>query len=178
MPTAKWQAAPLLVPKPGSKAKLRMAVDLRPVNAAAIKESWPMPHLESENLDFTNSTCFAVLDFVSTYWQLPLHQDSYTACGVVTPRGVVASIWVLSGLANATAHFQSSMEPLFSELRENMKAWIDDFNLFCGNEEQLLQLLERVFEIYHQHGLLLSARKCFLFAPELKWSGRIIDKQG
>ena len=169
---------PLLVPKPGSKVKLRMAVDLRPVNAATIKESWPMPHLESEILDFANSTCFAILDFVSAYWQLPLHPDSYTACGVVTPRGVVASKRVLPGLANATAYFQSSVEPLFSELRENMKAWLDDFNLFCGNEEHLLLLLERFFVICCQHGLLLSAKKSVLFARELRWCGRIIDARG
>lgn len=40
MPNADWQPAPLLVlyPKTGSRAKFRMAVDLRPVNAATIKE--------------------------------------------------------------------------------------------------------------------------------------------
>ena len=42
MPTAEWQAAPLLVPKRYSRAKYRMAVDLRPVNAATSKVSWPM----------------------------------------------------------------------------------------------------------------------------------------
>ena len=178
MPTAQWQAAPLLVPKPGLKAKLRMAVDLRPFNAATIKEPWPMPHLESEILDFAGSSCFGILDFVSAYWQLPLHRVSYTACGMVTPRGVVASTRVLPGLANDTAYFQSSVEPLFSELWENMKAWLNDFNLFCNSEEQLLHLLKRLFEICRQHGLLLSAKKSVLFARELKWCGRIIDAQG
>lgn len=103
LPTAEWQAAPLLVPKPNSAAKFRLAVDLRPVNAATIKEAWPMPHLDSEVQDFSGSTCFAGLDFVSGYWQLPVHPDSYTSCGIVTPRGVVASKRVLPGLANATS---------------------------------------------------------------------------
>ena len=75
MPTATWQAAPLIVPKPGSKAKFRMAIDLRPVNSATVKESWPMPHLESEMIDFAGSNCFASLDFVSAYWKLALHPD-------------------------------------------------------------------------------------------------------
>ena len=75
MPTATWQAAPLIVPKPGSKAKFRMAIDLRPVNSATVKESWPMPHLESEMIDFGGSNCFASLDFVSAYWKLALHPD-------------------------------------------------------------------------------------------------------
>lgn len=47
-PEAEWQAAPLLVHKPNSKAKYRVTVDLRPVNAATVQESWPMPHLVVE----------------------------------------------------------------------------------------------------------------------------------
>jgi len=178
MPTASWQAAPLIVPKPGSKAKYRMAIDLRPVNAATIKESWPMPHLESELLDFGGSNCFASLDFVSAYWQLPLHPDSYTACGIVTPRAVLASKRVLPGLANATAYFQSSVEPLFSELRTNLKAWLDDFSAHAESEFELIRILERFFHICQKHGLFLSAMKSVFYAKSIKWCGRIISGDG
>lgn len=152
MPTAEWQAAPLLVPKIGSKAKFRMAIDLRPVNAATVKVSWPMPHIDSEVNDFAGSICFACMDFVSGYWQLPLDPVSYIACGIVTPKGVVASKRVLPGLANATAHFQSTIEPLFRALRGNMKAWLDDFNLHAGDEDKLLDILE-ITRICAEHNL-------------------------
>lgn len=177
MPTASWQAAPLLVPKPG-KATYRMAVDLRPVNAATVKEAWPMPHLESEVHDFAGSTCFASLDFVSGYWQLPLHPESYAACGIITPKGVVASRRVLPGLANATSFFQSTVEPLFSSLRPFMKAWLDDFSLHAKDEETLLNALEEFFKICHAKNLFLHARKCRLFERELRWCGRIVSKEG
>lgn len=126
-PDAKWQAAPLCVPKPSSRSKFRLAIDLRPVNAATIKRAWPMPHLDSEMRDFAESSCFASLDFCQGYWQLPVHPDSYDACGIVAPHGTYSSKRTLPGLTNATAHFQSTVEPLFSELRANMKAWLDDF---------------------------------------------------
>lgn len=178
MPTAAWQAAPLLVPKPGSKSKLRMAIDLRPVNAATVKESWPMPHLDSEVTDFAGSTCFASLDFVSAYWQLPLHPDSYTACGIVTPKKVLVSKRVLPGLANATSYFQSTVEPLFRELRDNMKAWLDDFNLHVDHEDKLLQLLARFFQICEDYNLYLSAVKSVFFAKQIKWCGRVLSPDG
>ena len=178
MPTATWQAAPLLVPKPGSRAKYRMAVDLRPVNAATVKEAWPMPHIDSEIRDFAGSTCFACLDFVSGYWQLPVHPESYTACGIVTPRGVVASTRVLPGLANATAFFQSSVEPLFSTLRDWLKAWLDDFCLHARTEEVLLDKLEEFFAICRRKNLFLHAGKSKLFEKELKWCGRIVSAAG
>ena len=36
-PEAEWQAALILIPKPGSRAKLRIAINFRPVNAATVK---------------------------------------------------------------------------------------------------------------------------------------------
>lgn len=178
MPTATWQAAPLLVPKRDSKAPFRMAVDLRPVNSATEKEAWPMPHLESELQDFAGSEWFALLDFVSGYWQLPLHPNSYALCGIVTPHGVVASTRVLPGLANATAFFQRSVEPLFAELRDWLKAWLDDFCLHANDAGTLLSKLEVFFKICKERRLYLHARKCRFFDRKIKWCGRIITGEG
>ena len=152
MATATWQAPRLLVHKKESRSKYRLAIDLRPVNAAKMKASWSMPHLDSEILDFKGSVCFAVLDFVSAYWRLPLHPDSYETCGIVGPKGVIVSKRVLLGLANATSYFQSTVEPLFQEMRNNMKTYLDDFNLHARNEEKLIDLLERFFQICQKHG--------------------------
>ena len=54
---------------------------------------------------------------------------------------------VLPELANATSYFESTAEPLFQEMRSKMKAWLDDFNLHAGNEEKMMGLLERFFQI-------------------------------
>lgn len=140
-PDAAWQAAPILVPKKNSKAKYRMAIDLRPVKSANVKQAWPMPHLDSEVYDFADSDFFAVLDFVSGYWQCPVDKESWDACGIVTPKGTYSSTRVLPGLTNATTHFQSTVEALFKKLRENLKAWVDEFNLHEKTEDKLLILL-------------------------------------
>lgn len=85
-----------------------------------------MPNLETEHMDFAGSIVFAAIYFCSGYWQLSTDPESYDACGTITPFGVFSSTRVLQGLMNAVAHFQSSVEPLFAELRKNLKAWIDD----------------------------------------------------
>ena len=177
-PDADWQAAPLCVPKPGSQSKFRLAIDLRPVNAATIKKAWPMPHLDAEMGDFAGSTCFASLDFCQGYWQLPIHPESYNACGIVAPHGTYSSKRTLPGLTNATAYFQSTVEPLFAEMRSNMKAWLDDFNLFAKEEKRLLELLARFFEICAEKRLFLSAKKCQFFTKSVKWCGRVISAKG
>ena len=177
-PDADWQAAPLLVPKRNSKADFRLAIDLRPFNSATIRKAWPMPHLESELLDFAGSECFASLDFCHGYWQLPLAPESYSACGVVCPQGTYSATRALPGLTNATSYFQSTVEPLFQELRSSMKAWLDDFNLHSKTETELLHLLERFFDICSTHNLFLSARKCEFFTKRVRWCGRVINKDG
>ena len=137
-----------------------------------------MPHLDSEIYDFAGSECFAVLDFVSGYWQLPVDPDSWDACGIVTPKGTYSSTRVLPGLTNATTHFQSTIEPLFKNLRNNLKAWLDDFNLHAGNEKDLLDILEKFFRICQEHNLYLSAHKCHLFTKEVTWCGRKVSGNG
>ena len=67
---------------------------------------------------------------------------------------------VFTGLANSTSYSQSTVEPLFQEMRNNMKAWLNDFNLHAGNEEKLMDLLEKFFQICEIHGLFLLAKKC------------------
>lgn len=167
-PNAEWQAAPHLVPKANSKALFRTTIDLRPINSATFPRSWPMYHLDSELQDFAGSKLFAVLDFVSGYWQLPIHPLCYTLCGIVTPNGVYSSTRVLQGLTNVVSYFQSTIESLFAELREWMKAWIDDFNLHTESEHMLLDKIERFLEIGHMHGLFISAKKTQFFAHEVR----------
>lgn len=61
-----------------------------------------MPHIDSEVQDFADSELFAVLDFCLGYWQLPVHLDSYDACGMFFSDDVYSSSRALPGLKNAT----------------------------------------------------------------------------
>lgn len=176
-PNTQWQSTPHLVPKQ-SKAHYRTTIDLRSVNTSTESQAWPMQNLEAEMQDFEGHECFASIDFVSVYWQLPLHPHSYEACGAICPNGVYYSTRVLHGLRNSAAHFQSSVEPSFAQLRSNIKAWIYDFNINAGMEEELLEVIERFIEIAVQHNLFISVKKSTFFATSIKWCGRIIDKGG
>lgn len=141
---AQWASAPLLVPKE-SKARFRMTVDLRGVNAATEPISWPMPHIDSEVYDFSGSDCFATVDFVSGYWQLPLDKESRAAHSIITPNGVYSPTRTQQGATNSVANFQSKVEPLFREMQHNLKAWLDDFIVHCAGETDLLKLLRQFF---------------------------------
>lgn len=52
---------------PRSHLGVLQTVELRPVNAATSKKSWPLPHLDGELLEIADSDCFDSLDFASGY---------------------------------------------------------------------------------------------------------------
>ena len=143
-----------------------------------VKQSWPMPHLHSKMRDFADRSCFAIIVFSSGYWQMPVHPDSYGTCGIVCPNGTYSSTRALPGLTNASAYSESTVEPLFQELRANMKAWLDDFKLHRKDERQLLRVLACFLSISQEKHLFLSARKCRFFSKEINWCGRVVNDDG
>lgn len=141
---SQWASAPLLVPKM-PKGRFRMTVDLRAGNAATESVCWPMRHVDSEVYDFAGSNSFATVDFVSGYWQLPLHAELQSIHSIVTSKWSYSPTRTQQGAVNSVANFQSGVEPLFRSMRKNAKAWLDDFLLHCKGEKSLLEKLPQFF---------------------------------
>ena len=174
---ATWAAAPLLVVKPNSK-NYRLTFDYRPVNAATITVSWPMPHIDSECTDFSGSKFFASMDFCSGFWQLPLHEESQKLLSFITNEGIFCPTRTAQGAKNSSINFQSRVEPCFATLRDHLKAWQDDFILHESTEDKLLDIMQKFFDICRSRHLKVSAVKSELFSTSVKWCGRIIDESG
>lgn len=174
---AQWVAAPVLVTKP-APANFRLTFDYRPINAATEPVAWPMPHIDSELADLAGSKHFALIDFPSGYWQLPLDEDSQELLSFMTPTTVIQPKRCTQGAKNAGPNFQSKVEPLFAGIREFLKAWLDDFMLHNETEEGLLDALDKFFMVCLNRKLKISARKTHLFLLVVRWCGRIIDGNG
>ena len=172
-----WVSAPLIVPK-RPPAMYRLTVDYRPVNNATLQTFWPMPNIEAELSDARGAKAFASIDFCSGYWQAPLHEDSQPLFAFMTPDGVVMPTRTTQGGTNSAANFQEKVAECFSELRDNFKAWIDDFMIFAEDEKHLLRVLRRFFEICRKRRLIVSLPKSDFFLTEATWCGRIIDTDG
>lgn len=101
-----------------------------------------MPMIEAELSHFKDSKYFASLDFYSGYGKGQLDPSSYDACGIIAPQGTLVSTGVLYGLKNAAAYFQSAIPPLYDNLKNSIKAWIDDFVIHAKSKDDLLDHLE------------------------------------
>eukprot|EP00171_Calliarthron_tuberculosum_P020209 IDg20209t1 len=124
------------------------------------------------------SKFFTSIDFASGYWQLPLAETSQLYHAFMTTNSVVQPTRTLQGGCNSSANFQGRVEPCFAKLRDNLKAWLDDFALHHKTESQLLSSLRNFLSICRDRNLKVSLPKSRFFQKELKWCGRIIDGEG
>lgn len=172
-----WVAQPLIVKKK-PLANYRLTIDLRPVNAVTKPVTWPMPNIEAELGDLKESSFFCSIDFCSGYWQLPLDEDCQHLHAFMTTRCCVMPTRTLQGAKNSVAKFQGKVEPCFADMREALRAWLDDFALHAKTEAELLERLEQFLETCRKYNLKVSLPKSTFFTQELKWCGRIVDKKG
>ena len=72
--------------------------------------------------DLAGGKLFAVVDFVSGYWQLPLEKKSHLWLSFKTTNKVVCATRCTQSAKNAGATFQSQVESLFAEIRDALEA--------------------------------------------------------
>jgi len=60
----------------------------------------------------------------------------------------------------------------------HLAVWVDDILTFAPTIDEHLVLLERIFDLLHGKGFKLHAKKCVLFATEVKWCGKLISASG
>ncbi len=70
--------------------------------------------------------------------------------------GVVMPTRTTQGGCNSAANFQEKVEQCFVELKESLKAWLHEFMLYARDEEHLLRILRRFFEICRTRCLIVS----------------------
>ena len=158
--------------------KFRFNVDLRGPNSETIPIASAMHDLHGTIASIAGSKIFAKLDMIHAFWQLPLHPDSQECMSIQTPLGVYKPTRVLQGSTDAGNHFHSATAQVFSELQDRLAQWQDEFLKHALNEDHLLKILRRHFELWSKFGLKLHASKCGFFLTEAKFCGRIIDQSG
>ena len=101
--------------KKNQRGKCRLTVDFRALNAVTEHDSYPLPILN----DFVNSLhcckVFSLIDFKSTFDQIPMHSDSVNKICTITPFGSFVWDYLPFGLRNSAKCFQSFINQVASD---------------------------------------------------------------
>lgn len=157
----------------------RMCVDYRPLNAVTVKHAFPMPIVEELLAKLAGNTFFTALDFMSGYYQVPVHPDSRKFTAFDTHEGHYEFARMPFGLVNAPSVFQACIIELVNRVPAGEAvAYMDDIVIPSASIEQGLDRLRRFLMAVADVGLTLRKEKCVFLAERIKFLGHNISKKG
>ncbi|MDY6929837.1 MAG: RNase H-like domain-containing protein [Pseudomonadota bacterium] len=173
-----WSSPIVLVTKKDGTS--RFCVDYRRLNAATVKDAYPLPRIE-DNLDaLQGSKYFSTLDLLSGFWQVEVEpKDRDKTAFSVAGGGFYRFCTMPFGLTNAPGTFQRLMEKVLQGLQwEIAVLYIDDIVVFSATLDDHLDRLEKVMGRLRQAGLKLKPSKCDLLARQVEFLGHVVSDKG
>jgi hypothetical protein len=117
------------------------------------------------------------MDFVSGFWQVPIHPDDCFKCGLTTPHGNFEFCRMVMGMQSAPATFQRLMDTMLAGI-EGAKTYIDDTFAFSADFDSQLEALQRVFERTREYKLTMNPLKCRFCVQEVVCVGHLVSVEG
>eukprot|EP00963_Diacronema_lutheri_P005773 scaffold457_cov441-Pavlova_lutheri.AAC.1 len=163
-----WGAPVLLIPK--KDGGWRVVFDYRILNAATIKDRYPLPRIDDHLQNLGQSCIFSSVDALDGFHQIPMDRNDIDKTAVVTPFG--SYVWKVMpmGLANAPAMFQRMMNRIFGNL-SFLKVYMDDILIHSADKQEHFQHLEEFLQVCQDNDIRLKDSKCHFFQQTLEWVG-------
>lgn len=157
----------------------RLCVDYRKLNSLTVKDKYPLPVIEDQVEKLSGKKFFTSLDLSQGFYQIPMHDDSISKTGFVTPEGHYEFLRMPFGLANSPCVFQRLMDNILGTLRfDKVLPYIDDLLIPTCTVEEGLDNLRLVLNIIRESKLTLNLDKCTFLQPKLEYLGYEISENG
>ncbi|VDI08356.1 Hypothetical predicted protein [Mytilus galloprovincialis] len=172
-----WCSCPVLVRK--KDGSLRYCIDFRPLNKVTTKDVFPLPKIESCMDTLRGSAYMSTLDMAAGYWQIEIDEKDRHKTAFVTKYGLFEHVRLPFGLCNSPATFSRVIQLVLKGLtwRECL-AYLDDVIVLGHSFEDHLSKLLHILKRFQYYNLKLKPSKCFLFQKEVKFLGKIVNKDG
>ncbi|RDY13610.1 hypothetical protein CR513_01438, partial [Mucuna pruriens] len=158
------------------RGKKRLVIDYKPLNHFLQDDKFPIPKASSLPILLRESNIFSKFDLKSGFWQLGIHPEERYKTAFCIPNAQYQWKVLPFGLKVAPSLFQKAMIRIFDPIMENAIIYIDDILIFSKDMDSHKKLLEKLFDIINQHGIMLSERKIYLFKTEIDLLGMHFSK--
>ena len=128
-----WCVGMVVVPK--RDGKIRICVDLKPLNESVLREIYPLPRIDDTLAQLSGAKLFSKLEVNSGFWQKPLAKNSQQLTTFVTPFGSYHFKKMPFVISSAPEHFQKRIAAILSGL-EGVLCLMDDILIFGKDETE------------------------------------------
>ena len=159
----------------------RFCVDYRAtINRFLVRETWPMPDIESHIDTVGGANFITVCDVQSAYWQIPIAPKDRHKTAFVTSKGKYVFKVLPFGIANAPWIFQRVMSLAFANFGQpsGLLVYMDDLIACSATWEAHLKLLEDMFRALQTAGLTLKPAKIHFGPKEVQHLGHVLSADG
>jgi hypothetical protein len=174
--TSPWGCPALFVKKDES---LRLCIDYHPLNAATIKNKYPLPRIDVLFDQLVGAKVFSKIELRSGYHQIKIRASDIPKTAFSTRYGLYEYLMMSFGLTNAPAYFIYLMNSVFMpEVDKFMVVFIDDILVYSKNEEEHTDHLHVVLQRLREHRLYAKLTKCDFWLKGIKFWGHTISQVG
>ena len=173
----------LLVEKrktPGKPIEYRPVLDVRELNKIIKKTGFPMPRPDKLLFSFGNAKYFTSLDLKSSFFQIPLSEDSMKYTAFSTSNSKYMYTRLPQGIVNSGFSMQQLMNHLFLGKFPDgeVKLYLDDVLIATVTFARHIEVLGTVLEILRGANLFCNIKKCLFAQFEIEYIGYIINQFG
>ena len=159
----------------------RFYVDCRTtINKFLVRETWPMPDIESHTDTVGGANFITVCDVQNAYWQIPIAKKDCHETAFVTSKGKYVFKVLPFGIVNAPWIFPRVISLTFANFGQpsGLLVYMDDIIACSATWEDHLRLLEDVFRALQTAGLTLKPSKIHFGPKEIQYLGHVLSANG
>jgi len=168
------------MPVTKKSGKMRLCVDLRPLNQRVVKQKYPFPVIEDCLSRLANKSVFTLLDLKDGFHQIKVHNDSTKYFAFATPNRQFEYTRLSFGYCESPAEFQKRIMNLLDRLirEEKVIVYMDDILIASRSVDSNLDILKEVLTTLYFHGFELNLKKCLFLCDEIEFLGYQISSHG
>ncbi len=158
---------------------LRMCVDYRALNKAAVTNRYPLLRIDDLFDRFSRAKVFSKIDLRSKYYQIRIAKGDQEKIACRTRYGSYEFLVMPFGLTNAPATFCTLMNDIFRKwLDDFVVVYIDNILIYSGSLEEHEEHLHKVFQRLSENKLYAKLEKCKFGVMEVDFLGHRITQKG